>query len=255
MKKIIGYMRKAIQEFGLIENGDRIGVGVSGGKDSVALLTGLAMLRRFLGIDYELVAITLDPGFGGVQTDYAPIAQLCGQYGIEYVLERTQIGEIVFDVLNQKNPCSLCARMRRGALHDAAKAAGCNKIALGHHYDDAVETFLMNLFNEGRIGCFSPMTYLSNKRLTMIRPLVFAPEKEIAAAVRRAELPVVKSRCPADGYTNRQRTKEFLREREREDPGFTFRLFGAMRRAGIDGWGYSEKELEKMHRCSGKSQK
>lgn len=239
MQKILGMMRKAIQEFDMLQDGDKIGVGVSGGKDSVLLLKGLVMLRRFIGIDYEVVGITLDPGFGGKETDYSPIARLCREMGIDYVVKRTQIGEIVFDVLHEKNPCSLCSRMRRGALHDAATELGCNKIALGHHYDDAVETFVMNLFSEGRLGCFSPVSYLTRKRLTMIRPLAFTPEKEIASAVRRLELPVVKSVCPADGETNRQRTKEFLRERERTDPGFTYRLFGAMRRAGLDGWGFT----------------
>ncbi|MDY3987971.1 MAG: ATP-binding protein [Massilioclostridium sp.] len=237
MQKILGYMRRAVEEFDLIQDGDRIAVGVSGGKDSVVLLAGLAQMRRFIGIDYELVAITLDPRFGGVEMDYSPIEKLCESLGIEYVVKRTDIGQIVFDIRKEENPCSLCARMRRGALHDEAKAHGCNKIALGHHYDDAVETFVMNLFNEGRIGCFSPKSYLSRKELTLIRPLVFAPEKEVRRASVRCELPIVKSVCPADGVTNRQKTKEFLREMERESDGFKFRLFGAMRRAGIDGWG------------------
>ena len=241
MQRMLGYMRKAIQEFGLIENGDKIAVGVSGGKDSVVLLTGLAMLRRFIGIEYELVAVTLDPHFGGEATDYSPIRALCEQLEVPYLVKDTQIGEIVFDVRKEPNPCSLCARMRRGALHDAAVAQGCNKIALGHHFDDAVETFVMNLFNEGRLGCFSPKSYLSRKKLTMIRPMVFAPEKEVRRAAERANLPIVKSKCPADGITSRQTTKEFLAAREREDHGFKLRLFGAMRRAGLDGWGYPEK--------------
>ena len=241
MQRMLGYMRKAIQEFGLIENGDKIAVGVSGGKDSVVLLTGLAMLRRFIGIEYELVAVTLDPHFGGEATDYSPIRALCEQLEVPYLVKDTQIGEIVFDVRKEPNPCSLCARMRRGALHDAAVAQGCNKIALGHHFDDAVETFVMNLFNEGRLGCFSPKSYLSRKKLTMIRPMVFAPEKEVRRAAGRAGLPIVKSKCPADGITSRQTTKEFLAAREREDHGFKLRLFGAMRRAGLDGWGYPEK--------------
>ena len=241
MQRMLGYMRKAIQEFGLIENGDKIAVGVSGGKDSVVLLTGLAMLRRFIGIEYELVAVTLDPHFGGEATDYSPIRALCEQLEVPYLVKDTQIGEIVFDVRKEPNPCSLCARMRRGALHDAAVAQGCNKIALGHHFDDAVETFVMNLFNEGRLGCFSPKSYLSRKKLTMIRPMVFAPEKEVRRAAERAGLPIVKSKCPADGITSRQTTKEFRAAREREDHGFKLRLFGAMRRAGLDGWGYPEK--------------
>lgn len=239
MQRLLGYMRKAIQEFDMIQDGDRIAVGVSGGKDSVALLQGLLQLKRFIGIDYQVVGITLDPGFGGKFGDYSPIEKLCWRMGAEYLVKRTQIGEIVFDVRQEASPCSLCARMRRGALHDAAKELGCNKIALGHHYNDAVETFVMNLFNEGRLGCFSPVSYLSRKDLTMIRPLVFAPEKDVASAVRKAGLPVIKSVCPVDGATNREKTKEFLREREREDPGFTYRLFGALRRSGLDGWGFT----------------
>lgn len=242
MQRILGYMRKAITEFDMLQDGDRVAVGVSGGKDSVALLTGLVMLKRFIGIDYEVVGITLDPCFNGKDTDYSIIEEHCKKIGCEYVVKRTNIGEIVFDIRKEENPCSLCARMRRGALHDAAKSLGCNKLALGHHYNDAVETFVMNLFQEGRVGCFSPVTYLSRKDLTMIRPLVFAPEKEIISAVRKSELPVVKSVCPADGVTMRQTTKEFLRERERSDSGFTYRLFGALRRSGVNGWGYKNAE-------------
>lgn len=239
MQRMLGYMRKAIHEFDLIQDGDRIAIGVSGGKDSVVLLKGLAMLRRFIGIQYDLVAITLDPGFGGQYMDYSPIEQLCKELEIPYVVKRTQIGEIVFDIRKESNPCSLCAKMRRGALHDAAKEYGCNKVALGHHYDDAVETFVMNLFIEGRLGCFSPKSYLSVKDLWMIRPMVFAPEKDVRKAAVKNELPIIKSKCPADGHTSREKTKIFLREKEREDPGFTYRLFGAMRRADLDGWGFT----------------
>lgn len=241
MQRVLGYMRKAIQEFDLIQDGDRIAVGVSGGKDSVALLVGLARLRRFIGIDYSLTAITLDPQFHGVPGDYSAIGKICEELEIPYVVKKTQIGEIVFDARQETNPCSLCARMRRGALHDAAKEAGCNKIALGHHYNDVIETFMMNLFNEGRLGCFSPKSYLSRKDLWMIRPLVFAPEKEIRRAVERTGLPVVKSKCPADGHTQRQVMKEFLAQKERESSGFQYRVFGALRRSGLDGWGFPDR--------------
>lgn len=241
MQRVLGYMRKAIQEFDLIQDGDRIAVGVSGGKDSVALLAGLARLRRFIGIDYSLTAITLDPQFHGVPGDYSAIEKMCAELEIPYVVKKTQIGEIVFDARQETNPCSLCARMRRGALHDAAKEAGCNKIALGHHYNDVIETFMMNLFNEGRLGCFSPKSYLSRKDLWMIRPLVFAPEKEIRRAVERTGLPVVKSKCPADGHTQRQVMKEFLAQKERESSGSQYRVFGALRRSGLDGWGFPDR--------------
>ncbi len=244
MQKILGYMRKAITEFDLIQDGDRIAVGVSGGKDSVVMLRGLCLLRRFIGVDYEMVAVTLDPCFDGVQGDYSGISELCEQMGIEYVLKRTQIGQIVFDVRKEEHPCSLCARMRRGALHDAAKEHGCNKVALGHHFNDAVETFMMNLFIEGRIGCFSPKSYLSRKDLTLIRPMVLAPECDIRRAANRNELTVIKSKCPVDGHTKREDMKNYLAQMEKNDKGFTDRIFGALRRSGIDGWGFKENKKE-----------
>lgn len=236
MQKIMGYIRRAVTEYKMLEDGDRVAVGVSGGKDSLALLAGLAGVRRFMGIDFAMSAVSLDNGFPGVQTDFSPIERLCEKLEVPFFLRRTQIGTIVFAERGESNPCSLCARMRRGVLHDAAKELGCNKIALGHHYDDAVETFLMNLINEGRVGCFSPVSYLSRKDLTMIRPLVFAPEREIANAVRRAELPVVKNPCPVDGCTERQWTKEFLADLEKTHPGVTKRMFGALCRGHISNW-------------------
>lgn len=241
MQRMLGYMRKAIQEFDLIQDGDKIGVGVSGGKDSVVLLKGLVMLKRFIGIDYEVVAITLDPRFNGKDGTYKAMQDLCDELGIQYILQKTDIGDIIFEYRKEKHPCSLCARMRRGALHDICNANGCNKIALGHHYDDAVETFVMNLFIEGRIGCFSPKSYLSRKDISIIRPLAFAPEKEIRSCANRNNLPIVKSRCPVDGTTKRQETKEFLERMEKDSEGFKLRLFGAMRRGEVDGWGFKDK--------------
>ena len=241
MQKILGYMRRAITEFDMLSDGDKVAVGVSGGKDSLILLKGLVLLRNFIGIDYDVTAITLDPCFGGVPGDYSAVGELCDSLGVPYILEQSHIGEIVFDIRHEEHPCSLCARMRRGALHNEAKKAGCTKVALGHHYNDAVETFIMNLFVEGRIGCFAPKAYLTRREIGVIRPLVFAPEYEIKRAARKEDLRIVKSKCPVDGHTMREQTKQFLADREREDHGFTDRIFGAMRRAGIDGWGYKEK--------------
>lgn len=170
MQKMIGYMRKAVQDYQMLQDGDRVAVGVSGGKDSLVTLLGLARLRQFLGVDFSLTAVTVDPGFGGKPGNYGEIRALCEENGIPYLVKQTQIGPIIFDIRKESNPCALCAKMRRGSLHDAAKEAGCNKLALGHNYDDAVETFVMNLFNEGRIGCFSPVTYLSRKDITVLRP-------------------------------------------------------------------------------------
>ena len=236
VQKIAGYMRKAIAEYQMLEPGDRLALGISGGKDSLAMLAGLCRLREYLDIPFDMEAFTLDPGFSGEQTDYSPIEALCREWGVPYTVRRTGIGEIIFDVRKEQNPCSLCARMRRGALHDLCKEHGCNKLALGHNWDDAVETFVMNLFQEGRIGCFSPVTYLSRKDLTVIRPLIYAPEKEILGAVRKAGLPIVKSKCPVDKTTNRQQTKDWLAEMDQKDHGFSKRLFGAMKRAHVDGW-------------------
>ena len=169
----------------------------------------------------------------GSPTDFSSIERLCEELDVPYLIKRSEIGDIIFGVRKEKNPCSLCARMRRGSLHDLAKEHGCNKIALGHHYNDVTETFLMNLFNEGRVGCFSPKSYLSRKDLTLIRPMVYVPEKEIVSAVNRNHLPVVKSRCPADGHTERQWTKEFLNELEQSHPGVTSRIFGAIKRGHV----------------------
>lgn len=237
MQKILGYMRKAVQDFDLIQNGDRIAVGISGGKDSLILLKGLVLLRKFIGIEYDIVGITLDPQFGGVETDFSLVQKMCDELNVEYILKRTHIGEIVFDVRKETNPCSLCAKMRRGALHDATKDAGCNKIALGHHMNDAVETFMMNLFIEGRIGVYSPKSYLSRKEITLIRPLSLTPEKIIKSAATRNNIEVVKSKCSVDGHTKREEMKVFLAEQDRLDKGFTDRVFGAFRRAGLNGWG------------------
>jgi tRNA(Ile)-lysidine synthase TilS/MesJ len=230
-------MRKAIIDYNMISPGERIAVGVSGGKDSVALLVGLCRLREFIGIDYEVTAITIDPVFDGKETDYSAVTALCESHGVKHVIRRSELGDIIFVQREEKNPCSLCARMRRGMLHDMTKELGCNKLALGHNYDDAVETFVMNLFHEGRVGCFQPVTYLSRKDLTMVRPLIFATEKDILSAVRRSELPIVKSACPVDGVTARQETKLWLAGMEKTGyPGLTKRIFGAIQRGHISGW-------------------
>ena len=242
MQKIMGYVRRAVQEFGLIDEGDKIAVGISGGKDSLVLLSALAGMRRFEAFSYDIVAVTIDPGFNGVPNNYDAVARLCDRLQVPFSLVHTQIGEIVFDIRKEPNPCSLCANMRRGALHDAAKAAGCNKLALGHHNYDVIETFMMNLTKEGRIGCFSPKTHLDRKDITVIRPLVFAPESQVSAACKRNNLEVVKSVCPADKTTVRQQTKEFLADMERRDKGVKQRIFSALRKSGIDGWGYPDRQ-------------
>ena len=218
----------------MIAPGDKIAVGVSAGKDSLTLLCAMAELRRFYPIPFELVAVTIDMGFEG--TDFSPIAKLCETLDVPYHVIPTEISHIIFDVRKEKNPCSLCAKMRRGALHNAAKVLGCNVVALGHHFDDAVETFMLNLFFEGRIGCFSPVTYLSRTDLKLIRPMLYMPEKDVRYFANKVELPVVKSSCPADGNTQREEMKQLLAALERKHDGLRYRIFGAMQRGEIDGF-------------------
>lgn len=236
MQRILGQMRRAILEYDMIKDGDKVAVGVSGGKDSVLLLLALIKLRNFIGIDFDIVAISLDPMFYKKEADFSEIQKICDENGVPYVVKRTEFYEIIFEVRKEKSPCSLCARMRRGLLHDTAKEMGCNVVALGHHMDDAIETFLMNLFKEGRIGCFSPKSYLSRKDLYLIRPLIFSSERDIENTVNRLSLPVVKSKCPMDKDTLRSDMKEFIAAREKEDPGFKERIYGAMCRGEVSGF-------------------
>lgn len=234
MKRMLSFVRRAVDDYDMIEEGDRIAVGISGGKDSLTLLVALAEMRRFYPKKYEIVAITIDMGFEG--SDFSEVAELCRRIDVKYVVEKTEIAKIIFDVRKEPNPCSLCAKLRRGCLHAAAQAAGCNKVALGHHYDDAVETFMMNLFFEGRLGCFSPKSYLSNRRLTLIRPLLYATEKDVQYFTNKRKLPVVKSLCPEDHATERENMKKLLSELEYGNRGVKHRIFNAMCKGEIDGF-------------------
>ena len=240
-QRLCGLMRKAIVQYDMLQDGDKVCIGVSGGKDSVALTLALAQLQKYIDIKFDLVAVTLDPQFYSKATDYSQLEELFREKGIEYVIKRTDIGPIIFDQRKEENPCSLCARMRRGALHDVAKELGCNKIALGHHLDDAIETFYMNLWNEGRIGTFSPVTYLSRKDVTMIRPMALAVESDVVAAVNQMKMPIVKSACPADGVTNRQNMKDFITEKCKTDPSFRAKSLNAFQKKDLDGWGIKNK--------------
>ena len=234
MKRLLSFIRRAVDDYGMIEEGDKIAVGVSGGKDSLVLLETLAQMRLVYPKKYEVVAITVDIGLPGM--DFSPVEEFCKKIGVEYVVTKTDIAKIVFDVRKESNPCSLCAKMRRGSLHAAAVEAGCNKVALGHHYDDAVETFMMNLFFEGRLGCFSPVSYLSNRKITLIRPMIYAKEKEVIYFANKRSLPVVTSTCPEDHATERENMKNLLTELEKNNKGLKHRIFNAMCRAEIDGY-------------------
>ena len=230
-KRILSYTRRAVDDYEMIREGDKIAVGVSAGKDSLALLCALADLRRFYPKKFELCAITVDMGFEGA--DFSAVRALCEELDVPYTVVPTQISKIIFDVRKEKNPCSLCAKMRRGALHTAAKELGCNTVALGHHFDDVVETFMLNLFFEGRLGCFQPVTYLSRMDLRLIRPMIYMPEKDVRYFAKSANLPVMKSPCPADGNTQREDMKQLLAKLDRENKGLRYRIFGAIQKGEI----------------------
>jgi len=234
-RRLLSYARRAVDEYKMIEEGDRIAVGISGGKDSIALFCTLVALKRFYPVNFEIVGVTIDMGFEGM--DFSRVREMCDELGVEYHIVKTEIKQIIFDYRKESNPCSLCARMRRGALHDAAKEYNCNKIALGHHFDDVVETFILNLAYEGRLGTFSTVTYLSRKDITMIRPFVYTAEKDIKYFMSKNEwLPLVESTCPEDKKTQREEVKKFLAENEKLNKGLKHRILGAIQKAGLDGF-------------------
>lgn len=234
LQKVLSHVRRCCEDYDMIKPGDRIAVGVSGGKDSLVLLEALAAMRRFYPIPYEVEAITIDPGIPGMRFD--AIERLCEELDVPYTIVKTQLYEIIFEVRKESNPCSLCAKMRRGAIHDAAVARNCRVIALGHNRDDAVETLMMSQIYEGRISCFMPVTYLDRKDVTVIRPLLYTPEKLVRGCARSMELPIVTNPCPADGNTKRQYVKDLLRDLDREAPGIQERMFGSMQRLPLSGW-------------------
>ena len=234
MQKMLSLTRKCVDDYHMIKSGDHIAVGVSGGKDSLSLLAVLAELRRFYPLPFTLTAITLDAGYEDM--DFSPVAGFCRDIGVPYIVKKTEIGKILFEYRKEKNPCALCAKMRRGVLNSAALEAGCGKVALGHHFDDAVETFLLSLFYEGRINCFYPLTYLDRMGITVIRPLLYIPERQVTNFARRQQLPLVQNLCPADKHTKREEIKILLRELEREHHDLRQRIFGAIQRYPLTGW-------------------
>ena len=234
MQKLIGLVRRCVEDYDMISPGDRIAVGVSGGKDSLALLVFLAELRKYNHKPFEVEAITIDMGLG---MDYSGIEALCKELDVPFTLVRTQIGPLIFDHRKEKNPCSMCAKMRRGALNEALLERGMNKLALGHHYDDAVETFLMSLLFEGRISCFQPVTNLDRSGVIQIRPMLYIHEKTIDNFVSRRNLPVLENRCPVDKTTKREEVKQLIFELSARYPDLKERVFGAMQRLPLPEWG------------------
>lgn len=234
MRKILSYTRRAVDDYNMINEGDRVAVGVSGGKDSITLMLALKNLQRFYPKKFDLIAITLDMGYP--EMDFSPLQRLCDENDIPLIIEPTQIAKIVFDIRKEPNPCSLCAKMRRGALHETALAHGFDKVALGHHFDDVIETFFLCLFNEARVNCFSPVTFLDRKKIHLIRPFIYMPEREIKRFVSANDIPVIHNPCPADGHTKRQYMKDLIRQLAHENPGLKERIFHAVQTSNIKGW-------------------
>ena len=214
MRKIVSGMTKAIKKFNMIENGDKVAVGLSGGKDSLALLSALSAFQKFSGENFELIAITIDQTGG--KENFDGLKKFCESLQVPLYIEKTDIFEVVFDERKEKNPCSLCAKMRRGTLNSTAKSLGSNKVALAHHCDDLMETFFLSLFFEGRLSTFSPVTYLSNVDITAIRPLIYVSEEEIINATK--DFPILKNVCPANHKTKREEMKNLLKKLDQELP-------------------------------------
>ncbi len=233
-QKLLSYTRRALTDYNMIELGDKIAIGISGGKDSLTLLYAMARLQKFYPIPYDLEAITVDLGFPDFDT--SGLQDYCGSLGVRYTVCKTQIGDIVFNYRKEPNPCSLCSRMRKGAFNDCAASLGCNKIAYAHHKDDVIDSFLMSMLYEGRIHTFSPVTHLEKSNVTLIRPLIYALEGEIRAFARDNDLPVCKNPCPADGVTKRQESKDIIEKLKIHVPEIKDRLFSSIEGAEIDGW-------------------
>ena len=234
MQHILGLVRRCVEDYHMIEAGERIAVGVSGGKDSLLTLAALARLQKFYPVPFTVEAITLEMGMPGM--DFTGVAQLCQAMGVPYTRIQVPVYQLLFEERKEKNPCSLCAKLRRGSLNTALTERGVRKIALGHHYDDAVETLVMNLLFEGRIGCFQPVTYLDRTGITQIRPLLYCREEEIRRVVQRENLPVVPNPCPMDGHSRRQEVKELIASLEERYPDLKQKLFGSLQRYPLYGW-------------------
>lgn len=239
LQRVLSLVRKACDDYEMIEEGDKIAVGISGGKDSLTLLYALSNLRRFYPKHFDIIAITVDLGWDNL--NLSEVQNLCNQLDVPYFIEKTGIANIVFNDRQESNPCSLCAKMRKGALNNAIKAAGCNKVAYAHHKDDVVDTMMLSLIYEGRFHTFCPVTYLDRTDLKVIRPLIYMTESEVKGFVNKYNVPVVKSPCPADKHTKREYVKELLKEINREAPGVKNRMFTAISESDLQGWNNNGK--------------
>ncbi len=234
LQQVMSYVRKAVDDYRMIEENDRIAVGISGGKDSLTLLHALHGLKRFYPCRFDIHAVTVDLGFDNLNLD--KIKELCASLDIPYTIIKTDIASVIFEDRRESNPCSLCAKMRKGALNQAMREAGCNKVAYAHHKDDVVETMLLSLIYEGRFHTFSPVTYLDRMDITVIRPLMYMDEADVIGFVKHYKVAVVKSPCPVDGYTKREYVKNLLRTLNAENPGVRERMFTAIQRGKMEGW-------------------
>ena len=234
INRFAGFVRRCVDDYEMIADGETIAVGVSGGKDSLSLLAALAHLRRFYPKRFEIHAITLDMGFNGM--DFTPIMKLCEELRVPYTVKRKDLSRIVFEDNREKNPCALCSKMRRGVLHDTMAELGIKKIALAHHFDDAVETFLLSLLYEGRINCFQPITYMDRTDVTQIRPMLYIEEKTVIKTASACSLPIVQNKCPKDGHSKREEVKKLLQMLTESYPDIKNKIFGAIKRYPIKGW-------------------
>ncbi len=234
LQQVLSYVRKAIDDYQMIEENDHIAIGISGGKDSLTLLYALHGLTRFYPKHFRIHAVTVDLGFQNLNLD--KIRALCESLEVPYTIVSTDIAKIIFEDRKESNPCSLCAKMRKGALNDAMKQIGCNKVAYAHHKDDVVETMLMSLIFEGRFHTFSPVTYLDRTGITVIRPMLYMREADVVGFINKYEVPVVKSPCPADGHTKREYVKKLLKQLNLENPGVKERMFTAIQTGNMKGW-------------------
>lgn len=243
LQQLLSYTRRAVDDYGMIDSGDKIAVGLSGGKDSLALLYALHGLKRFYPNKFEIHGISVDLGYEGF--DLSPIADICKELEVPYTIVKTDIGKIIFEDRKEDSPCSLCAKMRKGALNEKAKELGCNKVAYAHHMDDIVETMILSLIFEGRFYSFSPKTYLDRMDLTVIRPIMYVCEADVIGFKNKYQLPIVKNPCKVDGFTKRQYAKELVQQLNRDHPGAKDRMFRAILNGNIQGWPQRKEIIKK----------